>query len=354
MYEFVLDGMKIQTHSSWNIDLGKYKRWSVVNPLLIVHCGMLLSIAYAGVVAVATIIASSDHLSIAEAFSSSSPPSTTSSVVARSLARNYFHPRALLGRQQSTTALGVSELHVQAYSQTKLPFIHPDDSRGGGGGGRNSQQGDTIFRERTYRQNIDYTSLVPHQNGHLIHKTGPILTRMECQMMVDEAERKAEDMGWTTTRHGNYPTTDLPLVELPRTLDFLRLALVERIYPLLRTQFGEFLPDGGKNLRVADGFIVKYDADGGQTELKPHRDGSVLSFNIALNPASDYEGGGTWFQSLDNPVRIDQGEIVTHSSSLLHGGHGITSGRRYIMVCFVILEGYDSWSMRFYNQVRNL
>ena len=357
MYEFVLVGMKIQTHSSWNIDLGKYKRWSVVNPLLIVHRGMLLSIAYAGVVAVATIIASSDHLSIAEAFSSSSPPSTTSSVVARSLARNYFHPRALLGRQQSTTALGVSELHVQAYSQTKLPFIHPDDSRGGGGGGgggRNSQQGDTIFRERTYRQNIDYTSLVPHQNGHLIHKTGPILTRMECQMMIDEAERKAEDMGWTTTRHGNYPTTDLPLVELPRTLDFLRLALVERIYPLLRTQFGEFLPDGGKNLRVADGFIVKYDADGGQTELKPHRDGSVLSFNIALNPASDYEGGGTWFQSLDNPVRIDQGEIVTHSSSLLHGGHGITSGRRYIMVCFVILEGYDSWSMRFYNQVRNL
>ena len=323
--------------------------------LLIMHRGMLLSIAYAGVVAVATIIASSDHLPIAEAFSSSSPPSTTSSVVARSLVRNYFHPRALLGRQQSTTALGVSELHVQAYSKTKLPFIHPDDSRGGGGGGgRNAQQGDTIFRERTYRQNIDYTSLVPHQNGHLIHKTGPILTRMECQMMINEAERKAEDMGWTTTRHGNYPTTDLPLVELPQTLDFLRLALVERIYPLLRTQFGEFLPDGGKNLRVADGFIVKYDADGGQTDLKPHRDGSVLSFNIALNPASDYEGGGTWFQSLDNPVRIDQGEIVTHSSSLLHGGHGITSGRRYIMVCFVILEGYDSWSMRFYNQVRNL
>ena len=311
---------------------------------------MLLSIAYAGVVAVATIIASSD-LPIAEAFSSSSPSPTTSCVVARSLVRNYLHPREL-GQQQSTTALGVSELHVPGYAKTKLPFIHPDDSRGGGGG-RNAQ-GDTLFRERTYRQNIDYTSLVPHQDGHLIHKTRPILTREECQMMINEAERKAQDMGWTTTRHGNYPTTDLPIVELPQTLDFLRLALVERIYPLLRTQFGEFLPDGGKNLRVADGFIVKYDADGGQTELRPHRDGSVLSFNVALNPASEYEGGGTWFQSLDNPVRIDQGEIVTHSSSLLHGGHGITSGRRYIMVCFVILEGYDSWSMRFYNQVRNL
>ena len=176
----------------------------------------------------------------------------------------------------------------------------------------------------------------------------------DLQTIIDEAEAKANEMGWTTTRHGNYPTTDLPIVELPTTLQFLKVALVERIYPLLRQQFGEFLPDGGKSLRVADGFIVKYDAEGGQTELKPHRDGSVLSFNIALNPMSEFDGGGTWFASLDGPVKIDQGEIVSHSSSLLHGGHGITRGKRYIIVCFVILEGYDSWSMRFYNQVRNL
>ncbi|KAL3759289.1 hypothetical protein ACHAWU_002090 [Discostella pseudostelligera] len=258
---------------------------------------------------------------------------------------------------QSTTALKVSELHVPGYAQTKLPFIHPDDNRRRGY--NNSNNGDststTIFHERTYQPNVDYTSLVPHQNGHLIHRTTtPIFTPRECQSIINEAEAKANEMGWTTTRHGNYPTTDLPIVELPTTLEFLKVALVERIYPLLRQQFGEFLPDGGRNLRVADGFIVKYDALGGQTELKPHRDGSVLSFNIALNPMSEFEGGGTWFQSLDGPVKIDQGEIVSHSSSLLHGGNGITWGRRYIIVCFVILEGYDSWSMRFYNQVRNL
>lgn len=114
-----------------------------------------------------------------------------------------------------------------------------------------------------------------------------------------------------------------------------------------------FLPDPTK-LKLADGFVVKYDAIGGQTELKPHRDGSVVSFNIALNRASDFEGGGTWFASFDDSVKIDQGQVVSHSSALLHGGHGITSGKRYIMVGFVILEGYDSWSMRFYNQVRNL
>ena len=105
---------------------------------------------------------------------------------------------------------------------------------------------------------------------------------------------------------------------------------------------------------MADGFEVKYDADGGQKLLKPHRDGSVLSFNIALNPSSEFDGGGTWFASLDDAVKIDQGEICSHASALLHGGHGITRGRRYILVAFVILEGFDNWSMRFYNQVRNL
>lgn len=150
-----------------------------------------------------------------------------------------------------------------------------------------------------------------------------------------------------------FPTTDLPLVELPETMKLLRLALVERIYPMLTAQFGRYLPDPSK-LRLADGFVVKYDAAGGQTELKPHRDGSVVSFNIALNPAEDFEGGGTWFASLDDAVKIDQGQVVSHSSALLHGGHGITTGKRYILVGFVILEGYDSWSMRFYNQVRNL
>jgi hypothetical protein len=40
-----------------------------------------------------------------------------------------------------------------------------------------------------------------------------------------------------------------------------------------------------------DAFVVKYDAAAGQRELRPHRDGSVFSFNLALNPLDQYEGG---------------------------------------------------------------
>lgn len=37
--------------------------------------------------------------------------------------------------------------------------------------------------------------------------------------------------------------------------------------------------------------MVKYDAAAGQRELKPHRDGAVFSFNLALNSLAQYEGG---------------------------------------------------------------
>lgn len=262
-----------------------------------------------------------------------------------------FHPtssRRTAFSEIHPSSLGVSELHIPGYVQSKVPFTLSDDDLV-------EEGSNTLTRlvPREYTSN-DYDSLIPYQSGHLVHKTrDKVLSSDECRRIVEEAEAVAAQMGWTTTRHGNYPTTDIPIVELPQSLQFLKNALVERIYPLLTAQFGDFLPDASK-LRVADGFIVKYDAEGGQTELKPHRDGSVLSFNIALNPASDYDGGGTWFNSLNDAVRIDEGQIVSHASGVLHGGHGITRGKRFILVAFVILEGYDSWSMRFYNQVRNM
>lgn len=253
----------------------------------------------------------------------------------------------------TTSSLHVSEFHIPGYAQTKLPFILKEEDLYDPTTGTLTQ-----LKERTYstQQGQDYISQIPHDTGYLLHKTTqPIFSTEECQSIINEAEYQASQMGWTTNRHGNYPTTDIPIVSLPSTNAFLRKALVERIYPLLRTQFSSFLPlPSLQNLRVADGFIVKYDAEGGQAELKPHRDGSILSFNIALNPASDFDGGGTWFDSLKDAVKIDQGKMVSHASGLLHGGHGITTGKRYIMVAFVILEGYNSFSMRFYNQVRNL
>ena len=256
----------------------------------------------------------------------------------------------------------VSELHIPGYSTTKLPFILPD------------VEANFIACATSERDIIPTNGYKPYDDQYLIHETiRPILSVQECEQIMNEVEYVASNdiVPWTTNRHGNYPTTDIPIVELPQTLHSIQRILQQRIYPNLRHQFGSFLPAPEK-LRVADGFVVKYDAKNGQKELRPHRDGSVLSFNIALNPSHQYTGGGTWFASpelssadetIDNTnsmqdsgtvIQLEQGHMVSHASALLHGGHPITSGIRYILVAFVIVEDYDSWSMRFYNQVRNL
>jgi len=85
-------------------------------------------------------------------------------------------------------------------------------------------------------------------------------------------------------------------------------------------------------VEIQDLFIVKYDANA-QSKLDWHRDVSLISFNFALN--EDFEGGGTSFTSLDEPLRIKTGELVMHTGKLLHSGNHVTSGIRYIIVAFI-------------------
>jgi hypothetical protein len=130
----------------------------------------------------------------------------------------------------------------------------------------------------------DVLSHAPHDDCWLIHETTtPLISAEACEAVVAESELWAQWAGgWTSTRHFNHPTTDIPLQELPRTRSWFNQACLTRIYPLLAHCFEGALPNP-RALRVADAFIVKYNAAGGQTHLKPHRDGSVVSFNIALN-----------------------------------------------------------------------
>ena len=89
--------------------------------------------------------------------------------------------------------------------------------------------------------------------------------------------------------------------------------------------------------RFRDLFFVKYEAvEGGQRSVGLHRDGSSLSFNVLLNDAGDFRGGGTYF---DHPVnrtfKIGKGEVLVHSGKRSHAGVEITAGRRYLLVGFI-------------------
>lgn len=103
----------------------------------------------------------------------------------------------------------VSEIHIPGYKESKLPFILTENDLINSGGNTL-----TKLEEVSYTPD-DWESLIPYQSGHLVHKTiTQIFTSFECQSIVQEAERVATDMGWTTNRHGNYPTTDIPIVEV--------------------------------------------------------------------------------------------------------------------------------------------
>lgn len=77
----------------------------------------------------------------------------------------------------------------------------------------------------------------------------------------------------------------------------------------------------------------------GQSKLKMHRDISILSFNVLLNEASDFDGGGTKLFKANKVIEIQKGEVAMHSGRLYHSGREVTRGVRYIMVGFIGIKG---------------
>ena len=157
----------------------------------------------------------------------------------------------------------------------------------------------------------------------------------------------------------------MPVQQLPQTLRWLREKLLPEIaWPFIAHAFDFALRGGGGDardaIRVSEAFVVKYNASSGQRELR-YRDGCVLSFNIALNDLHEYEGGGTYFRALGDggvdasALRSPKGHLLCHSSALMHGGHPIRSGVRYILVAFCTVDpAYMPWAARFYEHVQGV
>ncbi|KAJ1454244.1 hypothetical protein M885DRAFT_522052 [Pelagophyceae sp. CCMP2097] len=187
----------------------------------------------------------------------------------------------------------------------------------------------------------------------LAHSRGPLFSAAETSAVIDECEAVAlQNGGWGTQRHSAHPTTDVALSALPSTLQWFREdAWPSRLQPFLAQHFGYCLPDA-KRLKVVDAFVAKYDAAQGQSFLAPHRDGAMLSFNVALNGLEDYADGGTWFKSTGAAMRSDRGKVLGHASAMLHGGAKITAGTRYVLVAFVILETHADFAEKFSLLVR--
>ena len=93
---------------------------------------------------------------------------------------------------------------------------------------------------------------------------------------------------------------------------------------------------------MLDGFLVRYTA-GEQAGLPTHCDQSLLSYTIALNEPTEYEGGGTFFRAIGAALDAPHaGHAVLFPGRLEHAGQPITRGTRYVIVLFMGLEDNGS------------
>ena len=184
-----------------------------------------------------------------------------------------------------------------------------------------------------------------------VHRIAGCAAPSLCAQAIRIALQHAHVHGWRTQRHVAHNTTDFAVRDC-LALAELVAPLLDTILPRLRALFFSGSSEPAPALAVNDLFFVKYDAEH-QASLGPHRDGSIVSFSIAMNSPAVFKGGGTFFAHHDvagKDRRVDDddmtivrptavGDLVLHSGKLVHGGVAITSGVRYILVGFVQATG---------------
>jgi hypothetical protein len=189
-------------------------------------------------------------------------------------------------------------------------------------------------------------------NGHLIFETKEAaIDESKCEYFIRmaretiEREKYAEeqqlssgDGGTQDQQNGRRTNSELGearLSKLPsEALGELNSLLQEKLYPILTNRFGT------EEVTVYDGLILGGIAP--TTSQPVHRDASLLTLNIALSSPDDFAAGGTYIEGLENhnglPLRIERGQLLCHSSGVMHAGTSITSGERWVMVLFVIAK----------------
>lgn len=156
-----------------------------------------------------------------------------------------------------------------------------------------------------------------------------------CRFIIEECEIYANKYGgWTTQRHNNYPTTDLPVKDIPTIFRLISSSFVKILDKISRSyNLDTGCISNNIAFNILDVFVIKYDCDK-QNSLSMHNDGNFISFSILLNGTNEFEGGGTYFDD-GLTCHLNQGDMIVHSGLVKHSGLPVTKGVRYLLVGFV-------------------
>ncbi|KAI8997293.1 hypothetical protein BDB01DRAFT_830892 [Pilobolus umbonatus] len=153
-----------------------------------------------------------------------------------------------------------------------------------------------------------------------------VLTREECDEVLSLCSTSTE---WTKERHSAFPTIDIPIRHNP-SLQYLESLVKSRLFTAISTHYGFEEHD----IDFRDIFLVKYSMDA-QQGLTLHTDGCLFSITLLISHEDDFEGGGTYYASIDSILHLNQGDCAYHAGNVMHSGVNIRRGERYILVGFI-------------------
>lgn len=176
----------------------------------------------------------------------------------------------------------------------------------------------------------------------VVHMVAGVFDKAQCGFILTAVRRAASARGgWDTSRHGRYPTTDMPLCDLGPAVETL---VREAVFTHILRRFSDTYCGIGslpEQLHFRDLFVVRYaTSEGAQRDLAMHQDGSTFSFNLLLSSRSAFEGGGTIFEPGGYVLTPEQGSALVHSGDIHHGGREITSGERLLLVGFIGVDAH--------------
>jgi len=162
------------------------------------------------------------------------------------------------------------------------------------------------------------------------HIYNEIYGKNVCDWIIFESEEYAKNNGgWTTSRHENYATTDIPVEKIAPIFRYV-LYSFQNIFQKIKTSYCLL---ENTEFNIKDLFVVKY-SENAQNSLDLHHDGSFFTVNILLSNTSDFQGGGTYFND-GTTTFLEQGDMLVHSGMIKHAGLSITKGKRYLLVAFI-------------------